>query len=232
VLEIMGKQIAFVIKTLKFIQDDRIFTWRTPLLAVQYLIKLIFEKLGSMQSLNMKPFLPERNGEYVLLPARDRADVEKAQKLYAQSFEDEYGAVLLAKLYQQFPHLSFVVLKGEALVGYCFYTIDPALFSKRRAACLYSLAVDARFRGAGQAKFMVEKTLAYLKENDLAKVYLHVRPENKYAIKLYEHFGFKQVGVVKGINPKRNQMWLMEARIDGPHSVEIGDERSIEINRD
>jgi ribosomal protein S18 acetylase RimI-like enzyme len=215
----MSNQVTFIVDTLKFIQDGKVITWRTPFLAIQYVIKIISEKLGSLQASKMKVFTPEEYGGYTLMLARNSDDLHQAQKLYVQAFEDRHGAVLLEKLYKQYPQLFFIVMKDEKLVGYCLYTIDPWFFSAKRTACFYSLAVDKAFQGGGHARHMVEKTMAFLKENSVSKVYLHVYPDNKNAIHLYEKFGFKLVRVMNGINPKRNHMLLMETHIPAQKQV-------------
>ena len=206
----MSKQISFVIDTLKFIQDGKVFTWRTPFLAVQFLYKNLYEKLGSLQKINIKTFPPEKNGEYSLMLARDYNDLQQVQNLYIQGFEEKYGINLIEKIFKEFPQLFFVLKRGENLVGYCIYTIDPSFYSSKYAVCLYSIAVDKNFRGGGHARYIIEKTLAFLKESSVSNVYLHVCPENETAIRLYEKIGFSFKRITKSINPKRNNMLFME----------------------
>ena len=211
----MIKQIIFIVDALRFIQGGKILTWRTPFLAIQYLIKIASERLGSLRAAGLKPITPENKGVFSFRLAGHIDDVQKAQRVYLEAFEDDYGAFLLEKLYKQFPQLFFITMNGDEMVGYCVYTMDPGIFTQERKACLYSIAIDSHYQGQGHARYMIEKTMAYLRQNSISSVYLHVRPENTKAIKLYESLGFKLGKVVKGINPKRSMMLLMETNLDG-----------------
>ncbi|HLT22084.1 MAG TPA: N-acetyltransferase [Bacteriovoracaceae bacterium] len=61
---------------------------------------------------------------------------------------------------------------------------------------IYSLAVSAEARGQGYGKKLIEHALTQYQGYELIK--LEVKVDNLGAIKLYETFGFEQVGRIEG----------------------------------
>jgi ribosomal protein S18 acetylase RimI-like enzyme len=107
----------------------------------------------------------------------------------------------------------YIVGEGKLLDGRKLLSkkTEPGFPGKRRTTRLYSIAVDFHHHRGRHAKFMIEKTITYLKDHRVKNIYLHIYiyPANKGAISLYKSLGFKFIRVTKGINPKRNLILLM-----------------------
>jgi ribosomal-protein-alanine N-acetyltransferase len=67
------------------------------------------------------------------------------------------------------------------------------------------LAVDERFRSKGIATSLMKHALETAKSLGTARVFLEVRSSNEAAKKLYEKFGFKEVGKRKKYYSKANE---------------------------
>jgi ribosomal protein S18 acetylase RimI-like enzyme len=56
--------------------------------------------------------------------------------------------------------------------------------------------VDREFRNRGIGKRLMDGVISLIAENkDIRKIRLSVTPEQIYAVKLYEHCGFKRAGL-------------------------------------
>lgn len=58
------------------------------------------------------------------------------------------------------------------------------------------IALKAEYRGIGIGKALLKMLVDVLKEKGIKKVSLSVDPDNRAAMKLYQRFGFKEVGMV------------------------------------
>lgn len=92
-----------------------------------------------------------------------------------------------------------VALLGDRRVGYAVprYVADELEIT--------NLAVDPDYRRMNVGSIMMGKILSDSEKRDVKYGYLEVRVGNRAAIKLYEKFGFNEVGLRKnyysGINP-------------------------------
>ena len=89
---------------------------------------------------------------------------------------------------------SFFILRdnGGDAVGYLssYIIIDEA--------SIVNIAVLEKYRKNGYGSAILEKFIAYCKENGVSKVMLEVRESNIAAITLYKKYGFSEVG--KSVN--------------------------------
>ena len=81
-----------------------------------------------------------------------------------------------------------VATAGPDLVGYLVLTIGVG------EAELANLAVDPARRRAGIAQALLRESLDILRRRSVRWVYLAVRASNEGAARLYEHFGFREIG--------------------------------------
>ena len=106
-------------------------------------------------------------------------------------------------------------LTGRYGVG--FYPVKKVLFNKlaffrsavtpgkRAKARILSIAVDQACRGQGLGGALMDKAGAYFQGKKVKRVRLEVRPDNLFAIRLYERQGFIQDGTTQ--NPQGE--WLI-----------------------
>jgi ribosomal protein S18 acetylase RimI-like enzyme len=80
-------------------------------------------------------------------------------------------------------------------VGMVRYAFETRAKNKHVAG-IYAMYVNQEFRHWGIGKRLMEGVISLIMENkDIRKIRLSVTPEQIYAVKLYEHCGFKSVGL-------------------------------------
>ncbi len=114
-----------------------------------------------------------------------------------EAFENEVGKNQLA--------VYFVVTLNEVVVGYAgMWTIVDELH-------VTNVAVTPEHRGKGLSNKLMETLFDFATENKFASMTLEVRTTNTVAIKLYEKYGFKGLGIRKGYYQDTNEdaliMW-------------------------
>lgn len=90
------------------------------------------------------------------------------------------------------PHRVYLVAQTQngEIIGGCMLTEIAG------EGDISNVAVDARFRGQKIATALLEKLLAYGREQyDIHAFTLEVRSQNKAAIRLYENAGFRAEGI-------------------------------------
>lgn len=111
-----------------------------------------------------------------------------------------------------------VAVSDNQIIGYvCIRSILDATH-------VLDLAVDPKFRRIGIGSMLVSRALQYLKRNkpDLKVVTLEVRESNIAAIRLYEKFGFREIGRRHGYYQKPHEdavIMEMDMSSDGSHST-------------
>ena len=79
-------------------------------------------------------------------------------------------------------------------VGMVRYEFEPRAKNKHVAG-IYAMYVNREFRNLGIGKRLMDGVISLIAENkDIRKIRLSVTPEQVYAVKLYEHCGFKSAG--------------------------------------
>lgn len=86
----------------------------------------------------------------------------------------------------------FIALRQGVPAGY----ISVLASARHRHGRIYSLAVDAAFRGQGVAEALLDRALDFARARSLRSVFLEVRPENKAAAALYGKKGFVKRAVI------------------------------------
>ncbi len=88
---------------------------------------------------------------------------------------------------------SFVMVAEEAggLLGYSVFYLTPP------ESELPDIVVADAHRNKGVGRFLMSQSIEELKARKIDTVFLEVRVSNTAAIKLYESFGFEQIGVRK-----------------------------------
>lgn len=84
------------------------------------------------------------------------------------------------------------------LVGY--FLLMPAVDE----AHLLNVAVAAGRQGEGIGRYLLDKVCAVARGLGMESLLLEVRPSNTRALKVYEHYGFVQIGRRKGYYPAHN----------------------------
>ena len=99
----------------------------------------------------------------------------------------------IADSYSKQNTLTFILKKDKWIIGYMSLQLQP----KKDFIHLFHIFIDRKYRGKGFGKLLAQKAISYAKENNIPAITLFVNPNNPTAIKLYESFGFTEVGYGK-----------------------------------
>ena len=106
---------------------------------------------------------------------------------FSQSWRPETFAAMLGQ-----PETDLLVAAaGPSVVGYVVLTTGDG------EAELANLAVSPAYRRRGVGEALLQRSLEALRGRDVRRVYLAVRASNEGAVRLYEHFGFREIGSQK-----------------------------------
>lgn len=92
-------------------------------------------------------------------------------------------------------HGAWVCRMGGELVGHLvtMLAVDEAH--------LLNVVVRRKFQGQGFGARLLQFGLSQAKQQGAERMFLEVRPSNQRAISLYQHLGFRQVGLRRGYYP-------------------------------
>lgn len=85
----------------------------------------------------------------------------------------------------------FYLIEEEKVIGY----LNILWISKNKYSYLNDITIKEKFRGKGYGKKLMDKFIEFSKRKKAKKLGLGVRAQNKQAIKMYEKYGFKTVGL-------------------------------------
>lgn len=85
----------------------------------------------------------------------------------------------------------YVIEYRSRVIGY----ISLVSNARTRYLRIYSIAVDADFRGKGLGRMLLEQAIKIAREHDMAKITLEVNISNYPAIELYKKNGFAYISV-------------------------------------
>jgi [ribosomal protein S18]-alanine N-acetyltransferase len=98
------------------------------------------------------------------------------------------GALFLQELQVGFSRIILARRAGEPLAGYlCRWLVADEVH-------ILNVAVDPRFRGQGVATILMREALREARERNAVAVTLEVRRSNVAGRRLYDSFGFEEVG--------------------------------------
>ena len=134
-------------------------------------------------------------------------DVDEVVKIEQQSFSDPWSKYnFTAELELPFSWVWVAKIKNE-LVGYCScWEIEGELQ-------IANLAVHPDFRNRGIGKNILQEILNRACQRKVKKVTLEVRESNQFGLKLYQAFGFTEVGRRKKYYRKPTEDGLILAKI-------------------
>jgi ribosomal-protein-alanine N-acetyltransferase len=107
-----------------------------------------------------------------------------------------------------------VALEENTLAGYLGVQFGPD------GGDIMTIATDPAFRGKGVGRLLLTTMTEQLLKKQLSWLTLEVRPSNTPALKLYEAFGFRQVGRRPNYykNPREDALLLTKFFEEGPES--------------
>lgn len=107
-------------------------------------------------------------------------------------------------------HMAWVCRVGGELMGHL------VMMQVLDEAHLLNVVVRRKFQGHGLGARLLRFALAEAEQRGASSMFLEVRPSNIRALKLYQHFGFAQVGLRRAYYPAqtgREDALVMERKI-------------------
>ncbi len=146
-------------------------------------------------------------------------DLAEVMRIEEVSFSTPWSKGMFLTELRDNPFSNLLVARGPArpgehprgrVVGYCCFWL---LFGEVH---IMNLAVDPASRREGIARRLVEDVLRVSRENRVSSVHLEVRKSNDAARLLYEHLGFKAVGIRRNYYDRpREDALLMALKLQG-----------------
>ncbi len=139
--------------------------------------------------------------EYVTMTAEHVPQIAALEKL---CFSDPWPVEAIAPELHNPLSAWLVAVEDDEVIGYIGSQSVPP------EADVMNVAVHPVHRRRGIARELLERLLAALVEKGITSLALEVRASNAPAIALYEHMGFKQVGLRKNYykTPKEDALIL------------------------
>ena len=118
-------------------------------------------------------------------------DLDSIKDILCSEFDDFWNFNVLKKDFEN-PHTKYLVAKSnDCVVGFAgmLDTIDQFEIT--------NIVVKKNERNCGIGNLLLKNLISIAKNSHREKIYLEVNENNIYAIKLYEKYGFKKVGLRK-----------------------------------
>jgi [ribosomal protein S18]-alanine N-acetyltransferase len=138
------------------------------------------------------------------------ADLDRVMEIELESYAMPWSEATFRGLLRRRDAELVVVEIGETIVGYTasWYVLDQAE--------LGNVAVAADRRGRGLGALLVESALLRAERWGAREIFLEVRPSNRFARRLYERFGFLEVGRRANYYSRPEEDALVMRRALGP----------------
>jgi len=124
-----------------------------------------------------------------------KSDIQKIIEIERSSFIDPWNE----QLFKDALDSIFVFEKDRSLAGYIVFE------SVLDEGHITNLAVAQGYQRQGVASKLIEHVLDIAKGLKIKQIFLEVRQSNEAAKKLYQKFGFKEIGKRKGYYPNAKE---------------------------
>lgn len=144
-----------------------------------------------------------------IIRCRDK-DLAAVQALDETCFSDNALPVfVLRQFHDLFTGLVLVAKRGQQIIGYAAGGV-----STNREGWVLSLAVHPCARSEGIGKRLLGRLLKKFMHEDVKKVWLTVRPDNKAALRVFSSVGFERVRTVEEYFGKNEPRLVMVMRFN------------------
>ena len=136
------------------------------------------------------------------------SDVEVIRSLERDIFSDAWSENNIKDSIESKFDYCVVIEEDYRVFAYIIFRVNMD------EAELFRIATDKNSRNVGFAHELMNFMISYLRDMKVKKVFLEVRCQNKDAIRLYEDYGFKKLGIRKEYyNNPTDDALLMEGYI-------------------
>ena len=133
--------------------------------------------------------------------------LDKMVEIEKQCFTTEaFSRQQISYLLTDYNTISLIAKINSEIAGFIILqleTLDDAVFGH-----IITLNVASNFRRLGVAQKMLQECEVLLKSRGISECRLEVRQDNHAAIKLYEHLGYVEVGMLEHYYGKKHGLYL------------------------
>ena len=119
------------------------------------------------------------------------SDVEVIRSLENDIFSDAWSENNIKDSIESKFDYCIVIEEDYRVLAYIIFRVNED------EAELFRIATDKQYRGLGCGHKLMNFMISNLRDMKVKKVFLEARCQNKDAISLYEHYGFKKIGIRK-----------------------------------
>ena len=119
------------------------------------------------------------------------SDIEAIKQLEKDIFGDAWSENNIKDSIESEFDYCVVIEEDYRVLAYIIFRVNAD------EAELFRIATDRDNRGTGCGHRLMNFMISNLRDMKVKKVFLEVRCQNKDAISLYEHYGFKKIGIRK-----------------------------------
>lgn len=132
-------------------------------------------------------------------------NLKEIVEIQKECFPDEgfFSETTFLSFFSNFPSGFLVAKQKEEIVGYGICQ------KEKNVGKIVSLAVKPKWQKNGIGTQLLRNLIEILRENEVRKIFLHVRVGNFIAISLYKSFGFKILKRVKNYYLNGEDAYLM-----------------------
>lgn len=113
-------------------------------------------------------------------------DIDKINHIIKFGYHKKWDKDFFYKMIGNETYILNIVKFEDKIIGFI------AIQRIKDECDILMLIIDKKYRGNGYSKFLLNKTLNYLKPDGMKRIFLDVAANNHTAINLYEKFGFKK----------------------------------------
>ena len=119
------------------------------------------------------------------------SDLDEIKDILEKDFDDFWNYNIFKSELENPNSIYFVAKHSNEIIGFVgiLLIIDTAEIT--------NIVVKKSYRGNGISKILMNHIISYCIEKNIVKINLEVNSKNEPAIKLYQSFGFKEVGLRK-----------------------------------
>lgn len=143
----------------------------------------------------------------------NESDIEDVYKIVLQSFADPWTKNSLISSVEADGSVCYIAEVSSITVGFLIAQDISGEIN------LDSIAVNTEYRGKGIAKAMMSALCEYSHLNGCKLITLEVRSANESAIRLYDHFGFKRVGLRKNYYKNPSDDAILMTRFENENTI-------------
>nr|WP_288916511.1 ribosomal protein S18-alanine N-acetyltransferase [uncultured Lachnoanaerobaculum sp.] len=117
------------------------------------------------------------------------SDTEAIRELECDIFSDAWSEKNIKDSIESKFDYCMVIEEGYRVLAYIIFRVNMD------EAELFRIATDKNSRNSGSAHELMNFMISNLRTMKVKKVFLEVRSKNTAAIRLYENYGFKKIGI-------------------------------------